>query len=95
MSNIVVPASYTIQSGEKMYILTIDKKGNPDLLYASESLKAKRLAKDTAIDLIKEFGWEEDLKKLSNHPDRNSPHTYEVLKLLEQVIKNKDKNETK
>ena len=85
MSNIVIQASYTIQSGENIYILTIDDKGNPDLLYAGGSLKAKRLAKDTAIDLIKEFGWEEDLKKLPNHPDRNSPHTYEVLKLLEQV----------
>ena len=83
MSNIQV--SYTIQSGEKIYILTIDDKGNPDLLYTSGSLKAKRLAKDTAVDLIKEFGWEENLKKLPNHPDRNSPHTYEVLKLLEQV----------
>ena len=83
MSNIQV--SYTIQSGENIYILTIDDKGNPDLLYAGGSLKAKRLAKDTAIDLIKEFGWEENLKKLPHHPDRNSPHTYEVLKLLEQV----------
>ena len=83
MSNIQV--SYTIQSGKKIYILTIDDKGNPDLLYAGGSLKAKRLAKDTAVDLIKEFGWEENLKKLPNHPDRNSPHTYEVLKLLEQV----------
>ena len=85
MSNIVIQVSYTIQSGEKIYILTIDDKGNPDLLYAGGSLKAKRLAKDTAVDLIKEFGWEENLKKLPNHPDRNSPHTYEVLKLLEQV----------
>ena len=85
MSNIVIQASYTIQSGENIYILTIDDKGNPDLLYAGGSLKAKRLAKDTAIDLIEELGWEEDLKKLPNHPDRNSPHTYEVLNLLEQV----------
>lgn len=56
MSNIVIQASYTIQSGENIYILTIDDKGNPDLLYAGGSLKAKRLAKDTAVDLIKEFG---------------------------------------
>ena len=54
MSNIQV--SYTIQSGEKIYILTIDDKGNPDLLYTSGSLKAKRLAKETAIDLIEEIG---------------------------------------
>ena len=94
MSNIVIQASYTIQSGENIYILTIDDKGNPDLLYAGGSLKAKRLAKDTAVDLIKEFGWEENLKKLPNHPDRDLPHTYEVLKLLEQVV-NLDINETK
>ena len=94
MSNIVIQASYTIQSGENIYILTIDDKGNPDLLYAGGSLKAKRLAKDTAVDLIKEFGWEENLKKLPNHPDRNSPHTYMILNLLIKLI-NGDKNETK
>ena len=85
MSNIVIQAGYTIQSGENIYTLTVNDKGKLDLLYAGGSLKAKRLAKDTAVDLIKEFGWEENLKKLPNHPDRNSPHTYEVLKLLEQV----------
>ena len=90
MSNIVIQASYTIQSGENIYILTIDDKGNPDLLYAGGSLKAKRLAKDTAVDLIKEFGWEENLKKLPNHPDRNLPYTDTILELLKTLI-NEDK----
>ena len=94
MSNIVIQKGYVINSKEKTYVLTIDNKGNPDLLDEGGSLKAKKLAKDTSIDLIKEFGWEEDLKKLPNHPDRDLPHTYEVLKLLEQVV-NLDINETK
>ena len=84
MSNIQV--SYTNQSGKKIYILTIDDKGNPDLLYTSGTLKAKRLAKDTAIDLIEELGWEEDLKKLPNHPDRNLPYTDTILELLKTLI---------
>ena len=52
MSNIVIQASYTIKSGENIYTLTVNDKGKLDLLYEEKSLKAKRLAKDTAIDLI-------------------------------------------
>ena len=86
MSNIVIQASYTIKSGENIYTLTVNDKGKLDLLYEEKSLKAKRLAKDTAIDLIKEFGWEEDLKKLPNHPNRNLPYTDTILELLKTLI---------
>ncbi len=65
MSNIVIQASYTIQSGENIYILTIDDKGNPDLLYAGGSLKAKRLAKDRVPDIENENNLEAIFSKLS------------------------------
>ena len=86
MSNIITKESFTIISGKESYVLGVDEKGNPDLLYLGKSLKKGKLAKITASDLVKKLGYEKELINLDKHSDRDSAHTYKVLELLKEII---------
>ena len=93
MSNIVIQASYTIQSGENIYILTIDDKGNPDLLYAGGSLKAKRLAKDKIFNekrkIELELGAYNIIETLLNNLIPATYELYEKKELSKLSFRNK------
>lgn len=87
----IIKINITVVVEEKTYTICIDQNQNLDLLEDGNSLKSKKLAKETAKELIKELGFEDELNNLPNHTNRNSPHTSKVLKLLQDIIKGNKK----
>lgn len=90
MEKIIIKHAYYIQKANEVYTFIVDKK-EYDLFYLGESLKTKKLAKETAINLLTNLGWEEEFNNIPNLKNRDLPTTDEVLKLLEKAVKNEIK----
>ena len=74
------------------YVLLVDAENRYDLLTRNDdSLKSYKLAKKTAIEIIEALGKEKELAELQNHPNRQSPHTDKILKLLKEVLEYENK----
>lgn len=89
----ITKKEYTFIVDGKEYVLVRDDSYY-DLFYSGKSLKVQKLAKDTAMDLLRKLVYEKDLLNLDNHPEQNLPHVDEVLKFLEEIIE-RIINETK